>query len=199
MKQTLIIMVKEPRPGQVKTRLGRDIGMVTAAWWYRHQIQSLIRHLVDPRWKVVLAVTPNNDGLNSRVWPANLERMAQGSGDIGDRMLRMLLAVPTGRVCLIGSDIPGVNPTHIARAFDELGRNDTVFGPAQDGGFWLVGLKRWGRAPHRLFKGVRWSTEHALGDSLANTTDLRVALVDTLRDVDTIEDLSGNVAIADDL
>lgn len=199
MRQTLIIMVKEPRPGRVKTRLGRDIGMVPAVWWYRHQIVALIRRITDPRWHITLAVTPDSAGLSSRVWPPNLTRMAQGPGDLGDRMARMMMAAPNGSVCLIGSDIPGIKKTHIARAFSELGRNDMVFGPALDGGFWLTGLKRAGRAPRHLFKGVRWSTDHALADSLANITDLRVALVDTLRDVDTNEDLLGNVAIASDV
>lgn len=199
MRQTLIIMVKEPRPGRVKTRLGRDIGMVAAAWWYRRQIQALIRRLTDDRWHMALAVSPDTEGLNSRIWPRNLERMAQGSGDLGDRMLRMMLAASKGPVCLIGSDIPGVERTHIARAFGELGRNEAVFGPALDGGFWLIGLKRSVRVPRRMFQDVRWSTEHALADSLANMTDMRVALVDGLQDVDTIRDLPGNVAIAKDV
>jgi uncharacterized protein len=199
MKRTLIIMVKEPRPGRVKTRLGRDIGMVSAVWWYRHQVQALMRRISDPRWEIVLAVTPDIEGLRSRVWPPKLARMAQGPGDLGDRMERMMVTVQNGPVCLIGSDIPGINRTHIARAFAELGRNDAVFGPALDGGFWLTGVKRAGRPPRRMFNEARWSTEHALADSLANITDLRVALVDTLRDVDTIEDLLGNVAIASDV
>ena len=147
MRQTLIIMVKVPKPGLVKTRLGRDIGMVAAAWWYRRQVQTLIRRLSDPRWRITLAVDPDVEGLKSRIWPRNLDRMAQGPGDIGDRMLRMMLGAPKGPICLIGSDIPEIQRTHIARAFDELGRNQAVFGPSLDGGFWLTGLKRAGRVP----------------------------------------------------
>lgn len=199
MTRTLIIMVKEPRPGRVKTRLGRDIGMVNAAWWYRRQTQGLIRRIRDPRWQIRLAISPDHEGLSSRIWPQDLARMAQGSGGLGDRMMRLMLAVPKGPVCLIGSDIPGVNHVHIARAFAELGRQDAVFGPAPDGGFWLTGLKRSGRVPPGLFRDVRWSTEHALTDSLATMSDLRVALVDELRDVDTVADLLGNVAIARDV
>ena len=58
MIRTLIVMVKEPRPGRVKTRLGRDIGMTCAAWWFRHQTRRLLRRLDDPRWQMVLAVSP---------------------------------------------------------------------------------------------------------------------------------------------
>jgi uncharacterized protein len=199
MRQTLIIMVKEPRPGRVKTRLGRNIGMVAAAWWYRHQTKALIRNISDSRWKTVLAVSPDFEGMASRVWRSNLDRIPQGPGDLGDRMYRLMMGVGTGKICLIGSDIPGIRKTHIARAFAELGQREAVFGPAPDGGFWLTGVKRTGRVPRQLFKGVRWSTEHALADSLANVTDLRVGLVDTLRDVDTVEDLRRDVAIARNL
>ena len=179
-------MVKEPNPGRVKTRLGRGIGMLAAAWWYRHQSQRLLRRVRDPRWQIVLAVSPDYAGLTSRVWPFDLPRMAQGRGDLGDRMTRLLGAARKGRVCLIGSDIPGITRAHIARGFAALGQSDMVYGPARDGGFWLVGTKR---VPKALFAGVRWSTEHALADSIASVRNLRVTLVDVLRDVDTIVDL----------
>ena len=52
-------MVKEPRPGRVKTRLGRDIGMTAAAWWFRHQTHKILRQLQDPRWELILAVSPD--------------------------------------------------------------------------------------------------------------------------------------------
>ncbi|WP_415405041.1 hypothetical protein [Tateyamaria sp. SN3-11] len=71
-------MLKVPRPGRVKTRLGRDIGMVTAAWWFRHQVARLLRRIEDPRWRVVLAVAPDIDGPTSRVWPRHFMRWPQG-------------------------------------------------------------------------------------------------------------------------
>lgn len=189
MQRTLVVMVKEPRPGRVKTRLGRDIGMVAAAWWFRHQTRVLIRRLRDPRWQIVLAVSPDRDGLTSRVWPADLPRVAQGGGDLGDRMGRMLRGMSKGPVCLIGADIPGISRAHIARAFRALGRSEMVFGPAPDGGYWLVGAQRYGALPSGLFRNVRWSTQHALADTLASIPGCRVALLDQLRDVDTVADL----------
>ncbi len=191
MLKTLVIMVKEPRPGRVKTRLGRDIGMVGAAWWFRHQTRSLILRLRDPRWQIVLAVSPDREGMNSRVWPADLPRMAQGRGDLGDRMGRMLRAAQNGPVCLIGADIPGITRGHIARAFRALGQAEMVFGPSLDGGYWLVGAQRYGALPSGLFRDVRWSTEHALEDTRNSVRGCRVALLDNLRDVDTVADLHG--------
>lgn len=187
VQRTLIVMVKEPRAGHVKTRLGRDIGMTAAAWWFRHQTRNLLRNLRDPRWQIVLAVAPDR-AVNSTAWPADLPRWPQGRGDLGARMLRMMARAPVGPTCVIGADIPDISRAHIARAFATLGAHDAVFGPAEDGGYWLVGLRH-RPAPRGVFEGVRWSTPHALADSLATLPDARVALIDTLRDVDHAADL----------
>lgn len=189
MNRTLIIMVKEPHPGRVKTRLGRDIGMVGAAWWFRHQTRALLRRLRDPRWQIVLAVSPDVEGLQSRVWPSDVGRQPQGRGDLGARMARMLRAVSNGPACLIGADIPGIGRCDIAEAFKALGPHDAVFGPAPDGGFWLIGLKHPRRQPPEFFRNVRWSTAHALADSRKTLPGYRVVDCATLHDVDTADDL----------
>ncbi len=189
-RATLVVMVKEPRPGRVKTRLGRDLGMTAAAWWFRHQVTRLLRRIEDPRWRLILAVSPDRAGMQSRVWPAHLPRMPQGTGDLGDRMGRIFRSQPPGPVCIIGADIPGIRAPHIARAFAALGRNDAVIGPAPDGGYWLIGLKRSAAVPACLFAGVRWSSPHARDDTLRSLGAVPVALTDTLRDVDEARDLA---------
>lgn len=189
MRGTLIVMVKEPRPGRVKTRLGRDIGPVPAAWWFRHQSRRLIRRLRDRRWRLVLAVSPDREGLASRVWPPDLGRLPQGRGDLGQRMARLLRAAGPGPVCLIGADIPGVTRRHVGRAFAALGAGRVVLGPATDGGFWLIGVQPGAALPPGSFSGVRWSTRRALSDTLANLRTTRVTLVDRLADVDCADDL----------
>ncbi|MBM1689607.1 TIGR04282 family arsenosugar biosynthesis glycosyltransferase [Sulfitobacter geojensis] len=189
MKGTLIIMVKEPRPGRVKTRLGRDIGLTASAWWFRHQTRRLLWRLRDPRWDIVLAVSPDREGMQSRVWPQELRRRPQGRGDLGARMARMLWQVSQGPACLIGADIPAITRKEIAQGFAALGNHDAVFGPAPDGGFWLIGLKHPRRQPPHFFKNVRWSSEFALADSIATLPEHRIARIATLRDVDTADDL----------
>ena len=189
MQNQLVIMVKEPRVGRVKTRLGRDIGMIPAVWWYRHQTKSLIKRLQDPKWILSLAITPDISVSNKKVWPAHISRQAQGRGDLGQRMTNLLRRGPPGPVCIIGSDIPSVSKNHIKHAFKMLNESEWVFGPAQDGGFWLVGAKRVSALPLVLFKGVKWSTQNALKDSLSSIPNGRIALIDRLRDVDTGADL----------
>lgn len=189
-RQTLVVMLKEPRAGRVKTRLGRDIGMVPAAWWFRHSVHRLLRNVTDPRWDLLLAVSPDVEGLRSRVWPAHLQRIPQGRGDLGQRMALLLALPQKGPVVIIGGDIPGVRRHYIADAFTKLGSNRAVFGPATDGGYWLVGLKRTTPPPRRMFRGVRWSTEHALTDTLATMPGFDPAFAAVLQDVDTLADLS---------
>lgn len=189
MTPTLVVMVKEPHPGRVKTRLGRDIGLTSSAWWFRHQVAGLLRRIEDPRWQTVLAVAPDVEGLKSRVWPEHFPRVPQGPGNLGDRMARVFRTMPKGPVCIIGGDIPGITRTRVGEAFKALGNHDAVFGPAPDGGYWLVGLKRQRPVPPRLFEGVRWSTDTALADSAATMKGLSIAHVATLRDVDTLADL----------
>lgn len=189
VRATLFVMVKEPRPGRVKTRLARDIGAVPAAWWFRHQVTGLLRRVADPRWRTVLSVSPDR-AVTSRAWPAHLARVPQGRGDLGDRMARLLRCAGPGPVCVIGADIPGVNRCQVARAFRLLGSADAVLGPAEDGGFWLVGLAPVRGVPPALFAGVGWGTDHALADTLATLSGFRVAFANRLRDVDTAHDLA---------
>lgn len=177
-------MVKEPVAGRVKTRLGRDIGMTSAAWWYRHQVRRTLRELCDPRWRLLLSVTPDR-ALKSRVFPP-LPRIAQGRGDLGRRMIRSLRDT-SGPALLVGSDIPGVNGAHVAAAFRQLATHDAVFGPATDGGFWLIGLRHPQSVPEQHLDAIEWSAP----DTLRQTLDRfpLAALADTLSDVDSAADL----------
>ena len=186
----LVIFVKEPRPGQVKTRLARETGFVRAAHWHRHQCLAIIRRLsTDPRWQTLLAVTPDMEGLNSRIWPGDLPRVGQGVGNLGVRMARIMRVLPPGPVVIIGSDIPGATSSRVGMAFKLLGRKDAVFGPSPDGGYWLVGLKRIRAVSARTFEGVRWSSKSTLSDSLASLDLGSIGFADTLQDVDTVQDL----------
>ena len=189
----LIVFLKEPRPGRVKTRLAKDIGCIAAAAWYRRQCKRLIRRVCfDERWNAVLAVSPDAEGMVSRVWPSSIPRVPQGRGDLGIRMKRAFRLLPPGPAIIIGSDVPDVTPGEIERAFRLLGGNQAVFGPSPDGGYWLVGFKRDCAVPSGAFKGVRWSSAHALADSRRSLKGLRIALADELSDVDEAADMNSD-------
>jgi uncharacterized protein len=176
MRRTLILFVRAPQLGAGKRRLARDIGVVAALRFERLMLARSLRRLGrDRRWHVRLAVTPDRAARN---WPG---AVPQGRGDLGERMRRALAACGPGPAALVGSDIPAMSGVHIAAAFKLLGRHDLVFGPARDGGFWLVGRL------HRMppFGTVRWSSPHALGDAIANMPKaLAVGFAAMLDDVD---------------
>lgn len=178
---TLYVMVKVPVAGGVKTRLAAGIGSIEAARFYRNVTASVLRRVAsDGRWTTVLAVSPDC-AVNESFWPASLPRVGQGRGDLGARMQRLLDLGP-GPNILIGSDIPEIQTHHVAAAFAILKHKKVVFGPAEDGGFWLVGSHGQFGAP-RLFRKVRWSTEHALADSLTGLGS-HAGLAPMLADVD---------------
>ena len=188
--QHLVIFAKAPRMGRVKTRLARDIGTVPAWAFYRRQLFSLASTLgSDPRWQTHLFVAPDTAVLDERLWPDGVARHPQGSGDLGQRMQRAFDILPSGPAMIIGADIPGIKSKHIADGFRALGNHNAVFGPADDGGYWLVGVKRSPRRL-RLFDGVRWSGPHALDDTLKNLSGYSVAMLGTLADVDDGEDFA---------
>ncbi|MBP2296750.1 TIGR04282 family arsenosugar biosynthesis glycosyltransferase [Azospirillum rugosum] len=184
----LIVFARPPRFGRGKRRLAKGIGAFAAWRFYRTALSALLRRLSrDPRWTLWLAVTPDRSA-GERGWPVRTRRVGQGKGDLGQRMARALGERPCGSVVLIGSDIPGIQPADIAAAFRSLGRNDFVFGPARDGGYWLVGARRTAALPRTLFAGVRWSTPHALADTVAGLPPgTKVGLVATMEDVDDHE------------
>ncbi len=183
----LVIMVKEPHAGRVKTRLGREIGAIAAASFYRHAASAVLRRLSrSTRWQTWLAVAPDTM-VASRFWPCRISRRAQGRGDLGQRMHRIMEWPGRGPTIIVGTDIPAIEPSHIAAAFRALGRGDAVLGPTPDGGYWLVGLKRSPRIL-RPFAGVRWSSAHALADTAANLAGQKVGRAARLADVDDAGD-----------
>lgn len=175
-RPTVIVMAKQPVLGRVKTRLAAGIGPVAATAFYRTTLARTLRVLgADRRWRLVVAVTP--DRWRPRP-PHGRAALPQGRGDLGSRMRRCLHAALPGPAVLIGADIPEVRPAHIAAALAALRRAPWVLGPATDGGYWLIGARR----PLPPLAPVRWSTPHALADTLALLP--AAALGPVLRDVD---------------
>lgn len=183
----LVIMAREPVMGRVKTRLAGAVGPAEALRFYRANLEAQLRHLASPRWRTVLAVTP--DSASPGALPLGRLAIAvvpQGPGGLGARMQRQFDTLPPGPVVIIGSDIPGITRSDIVSAFRLLGANDAVIGPSPDGGYWLIGLKRFPNVP-RIFGGVRMSSANALADTRSALSGLKVGEVRPLEDVDDLE------------
>jgi rSAM/selenodomain-associated transferase 1 len=164
----VIVFARAPQLGRVKRRLAHDVGAGAALRFHGTTLREVTRRLAaDRRWQVTLAVTPDRFARGGRWWPRGVERIPQGGGDLGSRMMRALRRYRGTPTVLIGSDIPDVNCAHIADALCAVRSGALVFGPATDGGYWLIGARNIDQY-HRLFRSVRWSTKHALADTLAN-------------------------------
>ncbi len=182
----LVIFARWPQLGSGKRRLAVGVGAVEALRFQRVSLSLTVLRLgKDRRWTTWLAVTPDACG----TWPSGFGVLRQGAGDLGRRMARVAKVLPPGPVLIIGSDIPSIRGDVVASAFQALGDHDVVFGPATDGGFWAVGLRR---RPRFIdpFCGVRWSTEHALKDSMRNLSGHAVTSIDSLEDVDDAPSLA---------
>ena len=186
-RQQLVIMVKVPQAGRVKTRLAAAIGTIEALRCYRVLLGHTVRRLAsDRRWVTTLAITPDYAAGAIAAWARAIAPVAarpQGPGGLGQRMQRVMDDMPPGPVVIIGSDIPSLSRVDIAAAFRVLGGSDAVLGPAEDGGYWLVGLRRMPRVL-RLFDGVRWSSAHTLDDTLANLKGRKAAHLRRIADID---------------
>jgi rSAM/selenodomain-associated transferase 1 len=185
MRRHLVLFVRAPQLGHGKRRLAQAIGDIATVRFERLMLALLLRRLAhDRRWRLRIAVTPDKAWRRARHWRRGVDVTGQGGGDLGIRMRRAVAACPPGPVVLVGGDIPALAARHVAAAFHLLGRHDLVFGPAEDGGFWLVGARR---SPHLppLFEKVRWSGPYALSDTLAGLPRrVTVGFVDRLEDVD---------------
>lgn len=190
----LIQFAKAPAHKTVKTRLAQALGPAEALRLHRRLSARTWRQIRGRgRWATQLAVTPDHRASGARRW-AGTHAVAQGPGDLGRRMMRALSrGQKRGQKrgqhsVLVGSDIPGLSAAAVQRAFHALRSHDLVFGPALDGGYWLIGARS-GRAAQVTLAPVRWSTPDALTDSLACVPGhWRVALVDRLQDLDTPSD-----------
>ena len=185
----LVIFARLPQAGRGKRRLAAGIGDVQAVRFSRVRLSVMaVRLARDPRWTTWLVVTPDGARHGLGPWPRGVRVVDQGRGDLGARMGRVFEAMPQGRVVIVGTDCPGVTAGHVAAAFERLGGAHAVFGPARDGGYWLIGLDWRGRRAVP-FEGVRWSSSDALADTVANVEG-PVAYVARLDDVDEVGDLA---------
>ena len=190
----LLVFVKEPRPGAVKSRLAARIGAEAAAAVYRAIADEEIRRTA-PRgdeYERRFLFDPPDSGPRIAEWLPGQIILPQGGGDLGERMARAFadaFASGARRAALVGTDVPALSYQDVRDALESLDEHDVALGPATDGGYYLIALK--GPEPE-LFRGIRWSGGEVLTATLdrAARRGLSVRALRTIGDVDTIEDLA---------
>lgn len=191
MTPAVVILAREPEPGHAKTRLIPALGAEGAAQLHARLVRRTVLMAkaagVGP---VELRVTSDTD----HPWLAALARelalplVPQGPGDLGARMLRAMEA--RAPALLIGTDCPVLEPRHLREASEALAHgSDVVLGPAEDGGYTLIGMAR---AEASLFRDMPWGTDAVLGETRARliAAGLSCTALETLWDVDRPDDLA---------
>jgi hypothetical protein len=190
----LLVFLKEPRPGAVKSRLAARIGAEAAAAVYRAIADEGIRRTA-PRgdeYERRFLFDPPDSGPCIAEWLPGQIILPQGGGDLGERMARAFadaFASGSRRAAVIGTDVPAVAREDVLDAMESLDDHDVAVGPATDGGYYLLALKR---PEPELLRDVRWSTPDVLTTTLDRAARLRlsVRVLRTIGDVDTVEDLA---------
>jgi hypothetical protein len=201
---TLILFTRYPEPGTVKTRLIPVLGAAGAAEFHRRLAESTAAAVKQAGRLRQLTLEVRFDGGDAspmRDWLGpEFRYRPQGEGDIGARMRRSLQGAfddGAGRALLVGSDIPGLSSATILNAYDALTGADLVFGPAEDGGYYLIGAGAEGfrRGTPYLDSGIEWGSSRVLAQTIksAQTLGLNCRRVETLADVDRPEDLGAAV------
>lgn len=189
----LVIFAKSPVPGVAKTRLIPLLGAEAAAQLAQRMLHYALDISLSAEMALVeLCVTPSID---DPAWqniqlPENLTITAQGQGDLGDRLARAMqrLLQQHTSVLVMGTDCLQLTARHLQQAAQALKVNDAVMHPAQDGGYVLLGLRRFDET---LFKNIAWSTDTVAATTLQRLKDLawRVQINETLRDIDEPDDM----------
>lgn len=199
MMRGLIIFAREPVPGRAKTRLAAAIGDQASAAISGAMLDDVLANTARLEGvRRLLFWAANGDELPDHPSAGACEQFGQSCGDLGERMedaFRRAFALNITTCCIVGSDLPDLPMEHVEEAFRVLeeDRSDVVFGPAADGGYYLLGMRRlW----PDLFQGIAWSTSSVLQQSLgrAKTCGARVVLLPEWHDVDTLDDL-GRLAL----
>ena len=192
MNKALIIFIKNPAKGKVKTRLAATLGDTVALGIYKKILahtNSVTGKVLADKYIFYSSHIDANDEWNK----AAFIKALQTGNDLGEKMRNAFVGLFNkgyGQVAIIGSDCPDITADLIEQAFLELDRSDIVIGPATDGGYYLLALKKLYPA---LFENITWSTKHVLKQTLANCKGINKSfhLLPVLSDVDVAEDIIG--------
>lgn len=194
-RRAILVFVRAPKLGRVKTRLAASMGDRAALRVYRRLAEHTlaeVRALAADGVQVRVHYAPGDAGHEVRAWLGDGPLyLPQADGDLGARMkdaFDRAFSDGAERVVIVGSDLPEVSASLLRRAFELLDANPAVIGPARDGGYYLLGLRG---MVDGIFDGMEWSTPHVFRMTLERfgAAGVRPAALEVLADVDTVDDL----------
>lgn len=197
ISEKLIVFTRYPEPGKAKTRLIPVLGKTGAANLHRLMAQKAIARALSLQNSRRLSVEIHHTSASQQQMQdwlgTNIIYQNQIDGDLGAKMtaaFQQSFNSGVDKAAIIGTDCPALKVEIMAQAFDKLSQHDLVLGPATDGGYYLIGLRR---AIPELFSGIKWGTSEVFASTqaIAQNLDLNIAYLPTLADIDLPEDLLG--------
>lgn len=195
ISEILIVFTRYPQPGQTKTRLIPALGAARAADLHRMMTEYTFTQCCELARQRNLSIAVHYEGGEAQGWrkwiPSSMICSPQSKGSLGERLAYSFASSFTAgfeRVIIIGSDCPFLSPEILANGFDLLQNNDLVIGPAHDGGYYLIGLRK---PDPLLLADIDWGTDKVLQQTIgmARKRGLTLALLPSLADIDRPEDL----------
>ena len=188
----LILFTKAPELGNVKTRLAAEVGAARALEVHNQLVTSALKRLCGAEcFEVVLCVTKVNQAVKDWANKFTIPITLQPSGDLGARMYGALATASAEKVVLVGSDCPDIDSDYVKQAFETLEYKPVVFGPAEDGGYGLIGVRQ---SPLKkivsLFEEIPWGGDQVFEITTKRLERLRIkyGVLPTIWDVDVLED-----------
>ncbi len=188
MQPTVLLFLKTPRPGFVKTRLAVDLGNEVACQVYRHLAEQTLAQ-VPADWPCHIYFAPADAEAEMSEWLGNQHHYyPQTEGDLGQRLSsasREAFESGASSIILLGGDCPDIRTHHLEEAAQHLEKKSAIIGPAADGGYWLLGLPR--HCPE-VFEKIQWSSSEVLPKTLETLAQLELppAHLPILEDVDDL-------------
>ena len=184
----LLIFTRNPQLGKVKTRLAKTFGDKKALEVYKDLLLHTMEATKDLDCDVFVFYDEKIE--ENDIWSTKIyHKFVQSGKDLGEKMqnaFQKLFALNYQNCIIIGSDLFDLNEKMIIDAFQLLDKNDAVIGPAEDGGYYLLGLKNIIPA---IFQNKNWGTSSVFADTLKDLENLKVDLTKKLNDIDTFENL----------
>ncbi len=192
-KDLLLIFTRNPELGKCKTRLAETVGDKTALDIYEYLLGHTVS--ITENLNTAKQVWYSDEVWDDDIWDAAFyDKRLQKGPDLGVRMANAFqegFASGYEKIIIIGSDLFDLKQTDLENAFAQLKENNYVIGPAEDGGYYLLGMKVF---KPELFRDKQWGSDTVLEDTLAHLTDDKMAILEERNDVDVYEDIEDNEA-----
>ncbi len=194
MSSIIIVLAKAPILGEVKTRIGKNIGMESSKWIYEQLLSHTSNVTKKTKIKTVLFKNKNHEKLET-LFKHSIASKFQVGKSLGEKMenaFQWAFKKKFKKIILIGTDLWTLNEKIIIDSFKLLDKFNLVIGPSYDGGYFLIGMKK---PNENIFKNIPWSTNNVLEKTISKMKTRKISFLEIAKDIDSFSDLKSNLSL----